>query len=222
MSITFIHGFLFRHTVYFLGFLNSVDFPWWFDRKICREFSQFFSDCSGPNLQISLEVKCKDGCCLFYLSISSVLSCNFFVKSQRVHTYVVLDCCHLTIFDITILSAVLQRKRKQHLIQPADFMGSLHWIIKSQKFTVCTGSDFWPNRIQFSIVHDVTVLCTLTQGKIAVKSLSYLKRFRRRFSGELQPKAHSLTRFAAWEISSISQKTRYFAARLDFFFFRQS
>ena len=49
-------------------------------------------------------------------------------------------------------------------------------------------------------------VCTLTQGKIAVKSLSYLKRFRRRFSGELQPKAHSLTRFAAWEISSISQK----------------
>ena len=214
MSITFIHGFLFRHTVYFLGFLNSVDFPWWFDRKICREFSQFFSDCSGPNLQISLEVKCKDGCCLFYLSISSVLSCNFFVKSQRV----VLDCCHLTIFDITETETASDSASRFFL---SHFMGSLHWIIKSQKFTVCTGSDFWPNRIQFSIVHDVTVLCTLTQGKIAVKSLSYLKRFRRRFSGELQPKAHSLTRFAAWEISSISQKMRYFAARLEFFF-RQS
>ena len=70
------------------------------------------------------------------------------------------------------------------------------------------------------------LLCTLTQGKIAVKSLSYLKHFRRRFSGKLQPKVHSLTRFAAWEISSISQKirsysfekTRYFAARLEFFF----
>ena len=111
----------------------------------------------------------------------------------------------------------------------SHFMGSLHWIIKSQKFTVCTGSDFWPNRIQFSIVHDVSVYNTLTQGKIAVKSLSYLKRFRRRFSGKLQPKVHSLTRFAAWEISSISQKirsysfekTRYFTARLEFFF-RQS
>ena len=93
----------------------------------------------------------------------------------------------------------------------SHFKGSLHWFIKSQKFTVCTGSDFWPNRIQFSIVHDVTVLCTLTQGKIAVKSLSYLKHFRRRFSGELQPKVHSLTRFAAWEISSISQKIRSYS-----------
>ena len=154
-------------------------------------------------------------------------SWSFFVKSQRA----VLDFGHLTIFDITILSVVLQRKRKQYLIHQSDFSypiswRSRHWIMKSQKFTVCTGSDFWPNRIQFSIVHDVTVLCTLTQGKIAVKSLSYLKHFRRRFSGELQPKVHSLTRFAAWEISSISQKirsysfekTRYFAARLEFFF----
>ena len=55
------------------------------------------------------------------------------------------------------------------------------------------------------------LLCTLTQGKIAVKSLSYLKHFRRRFSGKLQPKVHSLTRFAAWEISSISQKIRSYS-----------